>query len=79
MGSFSDSMVRAWQLVAGADPVLLSIVARSLAVSGTSCAIGCVLGLLLGAWLGVTRFGGRGAVLAVLALGAAVLRLVPGA
>jgi tungstate transport system permease protein len=45
---------------------LLPIVARSLALSATACALACSVGLLLGAWLGVARFAGRGAVLVVL-------------
>lgn len=48
------------------QPELLAIVARSLSVSGTATAIGCVAGCAFGAWLGVARFAGRGAVLAVL-------------
>ncbi len=48
------------------DPLLLSIVGRSLAVSTVACALACVGGLLLGAWLGVARFAGRGVVLGVL-------------
>ncbi len=39
---------------------------RSLAVSGLACLLACSAGLVLGAWLGVARFGGRGAVLALL-------------
>ena len=46
--------------------MLLSIVARSLAVSATACALACGVGLLLGAWLGVARFKGRDAVLTLL-------------
>ena len=34
MDTFSDSAATALQLIAGADPMLLSIVTRSLAVSG---------------------------------------------
>ena len=66
MNTFSESAATAWQLIAGADPVLVSIVARSLAVSATACALACAAGLLLGAWLGVARFAGRGALLTVL-------------
>jgi tungstate transport system permease protein len=64
--TFADSIVRAWALVTGADPVLVGIVGRSLAVSGTACLFGCALGLLLGPWLAVARFAGRGAVVTVL-------------
>ena len=66
MGTFTDSIARALDLIAGADPMLLSIVGRSLAVSGLACLIACGLGLALGAWVGVARFAGRGALLTVL-------------
>jgi len=66
MTTLSDSAGTALDLVVSLDPVLLSIVWRSLAVSATACLIACALGLVLGAWLGVTRFTGRGAVLTVL-------------
>jgi tungstate transport system permease protein len=66
MNTFSDSLSTALQLIAGADPMLLSIVARSLAVSSLACLIACGFGLLLGAWLGTARFAGRGAVLTLL-------------
>ena len=66
MNTFSDSASTALQLIAGADPMLLSIVVRSLAVSSVACLIACGFGLLLGAWLGIARFAGRGAVLTVL-------------
>jgi len=66
MNTFSDSLSTALQLLFSADPGLWTIVMRSLAVSATACLIGCVVGLALGAWLGVSRFAGRGAVLVVL-------------
>ena len=66
MNTFSDSVRAALALIAGADPQLLSIVVRSLAVSATACLLACGAGLLLGAWLGVARFAGRGAILTVL-------------
>lgn len=66
MNTFADSLQAAASLIASGDPVLLSIVARSLAVSAAACALACVFGFLLGAWLAVVRFRGRGLVLAVL-------------
>ena len=66
MNTFTQSAVTALELIGGADPTLLSIVARSLAVSATACALACAAGLWLGAWLGVARFSGRGAILTVL-------------
>ena len=80
MNTFSDSAAAALALIAGADPALLAIVARSLAVSGAACALACGLGVPLGAWLGVARFAGRGALLAglntLLALPSVVVGLV---
>lgn len=66
MNSFLDSATAAWGLIANADAALLAIVGRSLAVSSLACLLACGLGLALGAWLGVARFAGRDAVLAVL-------------
>jgi tungstate transport system permease protein len=66
MTTFADSASRALQLVAEADPQLISIVARSLAVSGLACLLACTAGLALGGWLAVARFRGRDAVLTVL-------------
>ncbi len=66
MNTFADSALTALALITAADPVLLSIVARSLAVSASACALACAGGLVLGAWLAVARFPGRGAVLTLL-------------
>lgn len=66
MTTLSESAGTALDLVVSFDPVLLSIVWRSLAVSATACLIACVAGLVMGAWLGVKRFAGRDAVLTVL-------------
>src|SRR5438105_1730944 len=66
MNTFTDSAATALALVAGLDPLLLSIVTRSLAVSGAACALACGIGLPLGAWIGVSRFAGRGALLTLL-------------
>jgi tungstate transport system permease protein len=66
MNTFSDSAATALQLIAGADPALLAIVARSLAVSGSACLLACGAGVLLGAWLGIARFAGRGLLLTLL-------------
>lgn len=66
MNTLTPSFVTALQLIVSFDAALWSIVARSLAVSATACAISFGAGLGLGAWLGVARFRGRGAVLLVL-------------
>ena len=66
MNTLSESVHSALGLILSGDPTLWAIIARSLAVSALACAVACGLGLALGAWLGVARFAGRGAVLAVL-------------
>lgn len=66
MNSFSDSAWSALELLFNADPVLWSIVGRSLWVSLLACSMACTAGVVLGAWLGVARFAGRDALLTVL-------------
>ena len=78
MNAFSGSLSQAWQLLAQLDPGLVQVVARSLGVSATACAIGCVLGMALGGWLGVARFAGRGALLTVLNTSLALPSVVVG-
>ena len=62
----TQSIATALQLITSADSALWTIVARSLSVSATACLLACGAGMVLGAWLGVARFAGRDAVLAVL-------------
>ena len=78
MNTFSDSAVTAFSLIASLDPQFAAIVGRSLAVSASACLIACGAGLLLGAWLGVARFRGRGAVLALLNTALALPSVVVG-
>lgn len=66
MTTFTDTALTALQLLTELDPVLLSIVGRSLWVSVLATAIACSLGVVLGAWLGVARFAGRDTLLTVL-------------
>ena len=66
MSTFGQSAATALELVQTVDPVLWSIVGRSLAVSGLACLLACLAGLPLGAWLGTASFAGRPAVLALL-------------
>jgi tungstate transport system permease protein len=66
MDTISQATAAALHLLASLDPALLSVVGRSLAVSTSACLIAFGFGVLAGAWLGVSRFAGRGAVLAVL-------------
>ena len=78
MNSFSSNLTAAFSLLAGIDALLLDVVLRSLAVSSLACVIASVFGLLLGAWLGVSRFKGRSAVLALLNTALALPSVVVG-
>jgi tungstate transport system permease protein len=78
MNTFTDSAATAFSLITSFDPVFAGIVVRSLAVSACACLIACSAGLLLGAWLGVARFRGRPAVLAVLNTALALPSVVVG-
>ena len=64
MNIFADSFNTALGLILTLDAGLISIVARSLAVSALACVLACTLGLALGAWLGVAQFPGRIGVMA---------------
>jgi tungstate transport system permease protein len=66
MNTFSDSAVTALLLITSLDPGLWTIAGRSLGVSATACFLGCVAGIALGAFLGVSKFAGRSALLTVL-------------
>jgi tungstate transport system permease protein len=66
MTTFTDTATTALQLLTDLDPLLWSIVGRSLWVSVLATAIACSLGVVLGAWLGVARFAGRDAWLTIL-------------
>jgi tungstate transport system permease protein len=65
MSTLTESAATALQLTFSADPALWTIVGRPVG-QRTACLLACGAGLVLGAWLGVARFAGRGAVLAVL-------------
>jgi len=66
MTTLIDTVLTALQLLTQLDPVLWSIVGRSLWVSVLATGIACSLGVILGAWLGVARFVGRDGLLTVL-------------
>lgn len=66
MTTFTDTALTSLQLLTQFDPLLWSIVGRSLWVSVIATVLACSLGLVLGAWLGVSRFAGRDALLTVL-------------
>ena len=63
VSSFTDSALAAWRLIAGGDPLLVSIILRSLALSAGACALAFGVGSVLGAWLAVAQFRGRAGVL----------------
>jgi ABC-type tungstate transport system substrate-binding protein len=69
MNTFSESFGVALDLITqgpSGDSALWPIVALSLRVSASACALGAGAGLLLGAWLAVARFPGHAAVVGVL-------------
>jgi tungstate transport system permease protein len=66
MGSFTESLATALRLIGTGDAALVSIALRSLQVSALACIFAVLGGVMVGAWLGVARFTGRGAVLALL-------------
>ncbi|MGB4117420.1 MAG: ABC transporter permease [Polaromonas sp.] len=78
MNTFTDSLSTAFLLITSFNATLADVVLRSLAVSATACLVASGLGLLLGAWLGVSRFKGRGAVLALLNTALALPSVVVG-
>ena len=78
MTTFADTSLTALRLLTDLDPLLWSIVGRSLWVSVLATSIACVLGVVLGAWLGVARFAGRDALLTVLKTFLAVPSVVVG-
>jgi ABC-type glycerol-3-phosphate transport system permease component len=66
MSSLTDSVFAAFDLITQYDPMLWSVVARSLWVSVWATAIASVVGICFGAWLAVSRFYGRSVLLTVL-------------
>ncbi len=66
MNDFSQSAARAFDLITGADPTLWPIVALSLRVSATATALAALFALPLAAWIALTPFRGRGALIASL-------------
>jgi tungstate transport system permease protein len=71
-------MLRALTLMASGDPDLSQIVALSLQVSGIALVIAAVAGLPLGAWLGLSRFRGRGLALVLVYTGMGLPPVVVG-
>ena len=63
MSSLNESALAAWHLLISGDPLLVSIILRSLALSASACLLAFAMGAVLGSWLAVARFPGRGGVL----------------
>jgi tungstate transport system permease protein len=63
MNDFTRAVTAALSLIAEADPELLGIVALSLRVSLTASIVAVLIGAPLGAWLAITRFRGRQAII----------------
>jgi tungstate transport system permease protein len=62
----------------GLDHETLAVAWLSLRVSVTAVLIACVVGIPLGAWVGLTRFRGRGALIALVQTGMALPPVVVG-
>jgi tungstate transport system permease protein len=78
MGLFTDSLLEAVRLLVQGNAYVLEIVLRSLHVSGAAVVLGVLLGLPVGVAVGLTRFRGRGLVIALIHTGFALPPVVVG-
>ncbi len=78
MSSIAQAVELAFHLIWQADPLLWSVVLRSLAVSLSACVLASAVGLPLGAWLGVVRFRGHALVVTCLNTALALPSVVVG-
>lgn len=78
MELFLDSLREAMRLLLQGNRYVLDIVLLSLRVSGTAVVLGVVFGLPVGVAVGVTRFRGRGLVVALIHTGFALPPVVVG-
>ncbi len=69
MGDILSGFVEAMRLILTGDADLAEIVALSLQVSGVALFISTAIGIPLGAWLGLSRFRGRGLLIALMYTG----------
>lgn len=60
MNELLQAFVQAFELIIARDPALWEIVSLSLRVSGVALLISTILGIPIGAFLGLSRFAGRG-------------------
>ena len=66
MNTLQSAAWAGWQLIVSGDAALFAIVMRSLTLSSSATLLAFLLGVGLGSWLAVSRFAGRGLVLALL-------------
>ncbi len=64
MGELWDGFVGAWQLLLSGDAETWAVIRQSLVISLTATLFAMVVGLPLGAWLSISRFRGRGLLVA---------------
>ncbi|WP_300681423.1 ABC transporter permease [Nocardioides sp.] len=60
-----DGLREAWDLLISGDPELMHLLWVTLQVAGVATAAALVIGLPIGLWLGLARFRGRGALIAL--------------
>ncbi len=78
MEIFTQSIAEAIRLVASFDRYVFQVMGLSLKVSGSAVLIGLVIGLPLGMWLGLSRFRGRGILVALVNTGLGLPPVVVG-
>ncbi|MCP3975591.1 MAG: ABC transporter permease subunit [bacterium] len=78
MGFLTDVVGEAFRYVADFGPELREILALTLVVAALATAIGVVLGVPFGVWLGLSRFRGRGIVMAIVNTGMGIPPVLAG-
>ena len=73
-----QALREAARILFGGDPYVLGIIARSLMVSSSAVLLGILFGVPFGTWLGLSRFRGRGLLVAVVNTGLAFPPVVVG-
>lgn len=78
MGFLTDVVGEAFRYVADFGPELREILVLTLVVAGLATAIGVVLGVPFGVWLGLSRFRGRGLLMALVNTGMGIPPVLAG-